>query len=905
MSRLSSTAAYRVAISSAWLDAGIGSARLLASAGIAALLATCGGGCHWNYGGGFATERLPATGARAGVDSDREPGGAVAQGARPPAQGVDRNAQHGDGAADERSGESNARRTATSDAVAIEGVERMLTTGPPPSQGSVHSSWQDGQPDDVAFGWYRDLAVPNDRAATGFRWRHGGLDQWLAARESRLDQLPLAARSKQPEVRATAEIGLARYGSEQQRTSAVEAVEALVDDPLLGVPTRCAAAETLGYLPTREATDALERLVAHYAATPKNRSTLDDRLNAVDPLALVDRRSAPYLPPVHAELLRSLARQRAPSLAGHLERALHSPSPEVRVEALLLAAADASNDPPYDVAKLARDADSRVRAAAVRFAAMRGRDDVLPLIEEATGDVAPHVRLAAVESLGMLRSPAATGALRRLTEHRDETMRRAAVSALAAVGDYPSVYAAAFDESWRVRREVACALSGQDSDEAESVAGKLLTDGSVEVQACAVEAIAGWPRQRAVPLLLTAAGSPIHRTRLAAIEALRMQWPAAAELRGDDPPQALAERVAALERAWREETARTGDATGPLPIDVDHESSASTNGPSLAVVREAAHWLEAYSPGAAPGERAVAAERLVALGDDVVPALEELVRARGVTIDDEVYRRVLPRVDEEFAALEDLRIGDLTHRRAAASWLSRRSLVSPPRPLVVRRMADIAQRQSDAAVWHDLLTAVANFEGEAADRLAYTALLHEAASVRLAACRYLEDHAAPRHASALEPLLSAREADVVKAAAAALGQTNSREAVPPLMLALTSSDKSVRIAAAQALAQLGISNGSAALERLSFDREASVRRLAAQTMGELTDPLFATALVRLLDDEPSVRSAALAALPKITGQDMVANRPESRGDDHAQALLWKEWYSRGGVVTPRDNPPGL
>jgi len=173
----------------------------------------------------------------------------------------------------------------------------------------------------------------------------------------------------------------------------------------------------------------------------------------------------------------------------------------------------------------------------------------------------------------------------------------------------------------------------------------------------------------------------------------------------------------------------------------------------------------------------------------------------------------------------------------------------------------------------------------------------------LAACRYLEDHAAPRHASALEPLLAAREADVVKAAAAALGQTNSREAVPPLMLSLTSSDKTVRIAAAQALAQLGISNGPAALERLSFDPDASVRRLAAQTMGELTDPLFATALVRLLDDEPSVRSAALAALPKITGQDMEMARPTTRGDDHAQALLWKEWYSRGGVVTPRDGQP--
>jgi len=895
------TAADHAANPNIRLLAGASGVRPLASICVVALLATCGG-CHWEAGRGPAIEGLTTSAVRAGTGSDGEPSGDAASDARSSARSVERDEQRGDDNVVEPRDVSQARRKATSDAVAIEGVERMLASGPV-SHGGTLSPGQGGHPDGVAFGWFRDISAPDDPTATEFRWRHAGLDQWLTAREPRLDELRLATRSKQPEVRATAQIGLARYGTEQQRTAAAEAMEALVDDRQLALPTRLAAAETLGYLPPRKETDALDRLAARYAAWPENRETPDDRLKEDDPLAFSDRRTAPYVAALHVEVLRALARQRAPSLASHIEGALRSPSPEVRAEALVLVAADASIEPMADITKLVRDSDSRVRAAAVRVVAVRHRNDALSLIEEATGDVAPHVRLAAVESLGILGSPPATSALRRLAEHRDETIRGAAISALAALGDYPRVYAAAFDTSWRVRRVVACALSGHDSDEAESVAGKLLTDGSIEVQACAVESVANWSQARAVPLLLAAAGSPIHRTRLAAIEALRKKWPGATELRGDDPPQVLAERIAGLERAWQEDSARMSGTTGSKATVRDRDASAG--GPSGAVVSEAAHWLDAYSPGAVPGDRSVAADRLIALGGDVVPALEALVRTRGVTIDDEVYCHVLPRVDEEFAALEDLRIGDLTRRRAAASWLSRRSLAAPLRPLVVQRMADIAQRQSDAAVWHDLLAAVSNFEGEAADRLAYTALLHEAASVRLAACRYLEDHAAPRHVSALEPLLSAIEVDVVKAAAAALGQSNSREAAPPLMLCLTSSDKTVRIAAAKALSQLGVSSGPAALDRLSLDREASVRRMAAQTMGELTDPLFATALVRLLDDEPSVRHAALVALPRITGQDIGAAGGTARDDDHSQTLRWKEWYSRGGVVTARDDRPSF
>jgi HEAT repeat protein len=115
-----------------------------------------------------------------------------------------------------------------------------------------------------------------------------------------------------------------------------------------------------------------------------------------------------------------------------------------------------------------------------------------------------------------------------------------------------------------------------------------------------------------------------------------------------------------------------------------------------------------------------------------------------------------------------------------------------------------------------------------------------------------------------------------------------------LTKSLGQDDKHKRLAAASELARHGYESGTRALESLTFDLDPEIRRRAAAAVGSLEDPLLLAPLVRLLDDEPPVRLAALKALRQIVGRDVAAETEPRAKNASEEAERWKAWYERGG-----------
>jgi len=215
--------------------------------------------------------------------------------------------------------------------------------------------------------------------------------------------------------------------------------------------------------------------------------------------------------------------------------------------------------------------------------------------------------------------------------------------------------------------------------------------------------------------------------------------------------------------------------------------------------------------------------------------------------------------------------------------------------LAVSRLNLLVAAEPDQLVWRSVLTAIAGDGSEAAVRLAGAGLSHPAAEVRRRACEHLAAHPSERTAKLLMPALEDDSLSVVCAAVRALAAAGRIDDTEPLHRLLGRGNEYVRIETAVALRRLGDAAGTDELKRLSYSSDPEIRRRVASSLGERPEPEFMPALIRMLDDRrASVRSAALASLPKVAGQ-RAADTVESESATTTERIRrWKQWYQRRG-----------
>lgn len=693
------------------------------------------------------------------------------------------------------------------------------------------------------------------------RWQHYELEELLLQPEPPRRQLQASLQNGNPVVAANAAIALARMGD----PTVADRLVAVVRIPTLKLPIRCAAIEALASLDKPRRPDLLRDLLAQYGQLDK-------------------KDQSHYIADLHAELLHGLGRLGEPSDQPRLVAALRSPSADVRLEALRALGRLAQGTLPVEAPDLRTDPDARIRATCLGILAQHGDPDIERHLGAGLEDYELRVRIAAVAALATLKTDSARTTLRKLLGDSSELIRAAAVTALAAAGDWQAVLDTSDDKSWRVRVEVAKALGTHPDHNAALVIRKYLSDPSTPVEQQAVQSLTRWPLEQAGPILLEAMGRPVYTTRKASAQLLAERWPPARQFSADAPAERRSEILGQLEQQFRQQIGFVD----PKSLSASGAGRHEISSDAIARVELLLRQLSDRRGSSTAGDEAAAQVR--AMGTAGMDALEKIALERNQVLPPFVYHSILPSCDPVFAPLDRMTASEIATRRRAASSLAEMAAKRPLRPLAVARLAELVATETDPLVWQNALTAVATDASDAALRMAAAAGSHPSPEVRRRACEYLAAHPAPSHESLLAPALKDENEEVVIAAARALGQAGRMEDPGPLRQKLGASNESIQAEAAIALAHLGDPSGVAAMERLSYSGNEDVRRRIAAGMGEVSSPTFVPILIRLLDDRQSVRVTALAALPKAVGQD-VASKPGEPAPRMAENVdRWKRWF---------------
>ena len=703
------------------------------------------------------------------------------------------------------------------------------------------------------------------------RWRHVGLEDILSHPQSDRPNLSRWLYDDDPIVAANSAIGLARLS---QRDT-VEPLGEAVRNPGLKLAMRQAAAESLAEVKTARAREMLQELLTQYGQ-------------------YVD---GGYLPELHTELIRAYGRfgsNRAGS--GHeldpsvFIHALQSPSPLPKLAAF-------ETMPPIRfemqdrIIPLCQDRDPRVRAAAVMFTVDHDLPSARDQTERALHDPVLNVRLAAIRGLGKLVGEDSRSHLHSILQGSAEKMRVAAVDALFAMNDSDAVLSAVHDKSWRVRRAVAANLRPHMGTHSRHVARDLMSDPSPQVARQLVSTIANWPLHKeevlaqAGSLLVQSLSSSSVLVRKEAAALLAEHWPAARDFDPEAPPVKRQSALVQLKADWNR----------------DHPSAnAAPNHPrrdrkpiSPVALEKVSRLIESLSDPRTPESvRAEMITDLVEQGPPLIDALAVYAIDQKQPLPESIYREVLPQIDAIFDGLDQLASADLTGRRQAMESLGRSFQRAPWGDLALQRLADLVVVDRDPVVWQRAQAAIAEDARPPSVRLHVAGLSHENADVRRRSCQFLGRHAAQHHQTALMLALEDSHPHVAAAAAQALAKAEKLDSPLPLIRLLASRNAEVRLVAATTLGLHGETGGDAALERLALHNDFRIRRQAVQAMGKVARTEFARALAQRLDDQTSIRRAAVVSLEQIFGPPTQNEKDQATPNLEEQVRYWKRRFEK-------------
>ncbi|MCA9245870.1 MAG: HEAT repeat domain-containing protein [Planctomycetales bacterium] len=712
---------------------------------------------------------------------------------------------------------------------------------------------------------------PSDNAAALPRWRHPGLEKLIDLPADQRPGLVALLESDSPVAKANAAIALARL-NQGEPGLVVGALAEAVSSPMETLPAarrmslRQAAAEALGAVESSEALTAINQLLAELGDLDgANRSKYESKL--------------------HAELIHALNDAGADLPVEQGLAALRSPDREVRLQAIRAWPIDLESPLPPEVVQLAQDPDDPIRSAVLRLLAASQHPKALNVCQQSLADHDIAVRLTAIEGLALLGGNDAAKILRGLlAETQGQQIRSAVVRALDQADEKQAAFSAVGDEAWQVRQAVAECLADKPGESAKTVARQLLGDTSTQVAESLVSSLSTWPLSDSAPLLLDAMASEQFATRKAATETLADRWPAARQFSYQASADVRAEVLNRLRQQWEESAQPVGDVTPASAIAVDRHQTPGAP-------EEADYYLKMLASTHPSNElRARYRASLLAMGESLLPAVDDFARRHEGEVPDDVLTKVLPEIDASFAELLRMRSPHLADRRAAAAALAKRVSSGTMSALALRQLGELIVREDDPLVWRAIQEPLQVEEDESVVFLQTAGLTHPAADIRRRACEYFAMHPTVAPTDALLASLDDDDTSVVVAALTAIGLSKECDNPAPIVRLTASRDKMVRVAAAMTLSQLGHSDGADALERLALDDDVRIRRIAAESMGHTQLERFVPILIRLLDDQLSVRRAALASLVEIVGDDIGRGDGPAEPNTDEQIHRWRKWH---------------
>ncbi len=713
--------------------------------------------------------------------------------------------------------------------------------------------------------WARRVATNDDKSlASVRRWRHVGLESTDGSLLIDDETLRENLDSDNKLVAANARLLLIRsVGPTALGDDASPPLVEVIANPRLSAPLRAAAVETLAELNSEVSRDAFGKLLVAWGP-----NDLQFRAQPVE---------------VRVELIKRGAAIVGPAASKAFTDALADPEPAVRVAAVEAWAAAKPSAAPPQLVDLANDLDPGVRAATIGTLTATGSPQAAEAASAGFRDPQLEVRLAAIAALGNIKDPAADELLHEAASAEGNKVRAAAVEALAQRGDETAVFTAAQDGDSIVRTSAGRALRYVDAQHGIATARTLIADRSMSVRRATIEAVATWPLADAGPPLLEALDDRAADTRKAAHDALKAIWPAAAEFRPSADASTRATTLAALREQWR-----TSQGSVPIANDIVREAPPA----ALAthdLTEEVLRGLLAALSDATEDNDATAIAAMQRANTHLESQLLEWSDREGRPIPKNVYSEVLASRNEAIGQLADWESLNAQERRLRVSTLAQQAIEKPLTPLAARRLIDLVLLADDPLLWQSTLDACRTQADESTRRFAAAALSHLTPDVRRRACEIFIEQPGIDAVAWLTPALEDKTSYVAATAARAIGRCGQPDDLESLAALCGHRDAECRLAAAETLAGWQDDRGAAALERLALDREPSVRIRAAEAMGRIASAEFTPMLITMLDDDLGVRRAALASLPNVTGEAVVAADELPAPPLADQVVRWKRW----------------
>ena len=561
---------------------------------------------------------------------------------------------------------------------------------------------------------------------------------------------------------------------------------------------------------------------------------------------------------VRTEAARALGKIAVPSSVAPLSKAFRSKSAEfdTRYEAAH-ALAKISTDEAFDKLKEGLDhQDHRIRilsssAIAFSFNAQKSICKLIDLCE----DCFPEVRLAAVESLAVLKDPSSIAALtKRLGDHNAQISKEAA-KALGAFGSAALPFIRrCLDDGDTELEEKQSAIEGLghiDSSEVVDICSVLMAREEHQIRKKLVDALLHCDSSQSIELLKQAVADEWPTVRAKALQSLT-------EKLGNDARPYLLEALRDKSRSVRRKAIASLNSLRTQGVEED-----------LLITLDDSDFEVRRDGAKALGELGskVATQKLYVTCKDVNSLVREAsFRALGKIHDLGSTKVILEGIfdleaDVRWAAAEAIASFGVRH----SSSLFRELLAS--NEVIVRR---------------NVITALGTSGDSDALELLTEALSDSDREVRCSAASALSRIASSSVETSLIPLL-ADESSIVRAQAAiTLGNVGTDRSTVPLIENLTDKEDYVRKASAQALGKLKVESAIPSLSLLIDDTNWDVRTTAAKAIAEISCPLGIEALSICIESlDPAMRSHSIDCL------DLLSEKLNSRKDlERIADILW-------------------
>ncbi|MDR3197472.1 MAG: HEAT repeat domain-containing protein [Planctomycetaceae bacterium] len=707
-------------------------------------------------------------------------------------------------------------------------------------------------------------------------------------------------------LRANAAILLGRDGDTFAEKELVETVK----NGSLKNELRCAAAETLGRLPT-VLPDVLIPLLEQF----KEREV--ETINKQTGLSV--RNIDPGIPALWLELLIGLAERLEPWEHPCFLEPFSARNFEIRWQTAKLWR---QHSPPKKrngtsvggwqfrlpeayLDYVRRETNPTIRTEMIRTLGLWKEPEIWTFVQhDLNGEV--MVRHAAMIALAEAGCREAVPVIKQKLHDSVASNRAKAAEALRKLGCLEEVFPMADDQDSNVRLEVVKAFANRCSPQTVALARRMINDYYEKVRLATLEALAQWSLEESGLILLEAAKSQHVSTRRQALEILAKHGIAVKDLNPLDLPKNQTEQYERLVRCFHEAVGssevhfREGRGDGFFPSE--------QNRPNDLILDEIRYCLNDWQrPDCSPEERKEIRNRFTSFGEQLLPALNYLYEFERRKIPKSLDS-VLAESNPVFEWIVQLKSDDMSERRKAASALARWSSVRGADRLALRRIEDQANHQTDFFVLGSLLEVIRKSDSELAKQLAATLLRSESLKLRSLACEIFQEFGDGHDLPKLMELLGDPNWKMFQSSLnAVLGiferaefrdfEGERAEIIEKLESRLLRGDMRFQLEAAAALHRLGDPVGEETFRRLALSSDSRIRCEVAQKVAELGDTVFIPVLIYFLDDRSSsVRMLALSGLPKLAGEEIEIldfGRFYSNETSVTQQKItrWKKWAS--------------